>query len=60
MAAATQFAVQGALQKWLSGYVNIQSVTATVQESALTVAVAYKLVSSNVIQVATYVSGGQS
>jgi uncharacterized protein len=60
MAAATQFAVQGALQKWLSGYVNIQSVTASVAEAVLTVTVAYKLVSSDVTQVATYVSGGDS
>ena len=28
MAAATQFAVQGALQKWLSAYVKVQSVVA--------------------------------
>jgi len=60
MAAATQFAVQGALQKWLSGYVRIQSVTATVAEAVLTVTVAYTLVSSDVTQVATYVSGGES
>lgn len=60
MAAATQFAVQGALQKWLSGYVNIQSVTATAEDAVLTVTVAYKLVSSDVSQVATYVSGGAS
>jgi phage baseplate assembly protein W len=60
MAAATQFAVQGALQKWLSGYVTIQSVTATVADAVLTVTVSYKLVSSDVTQVATYVSGGGS
>ena len=29
MAAATQFAVQGALQKWLSDYVTVQSVVAS-------------------------------
>src|SRR5271154_7277240 len=32
MAAATQFAVQGALQKWLGGYIKVQSVTASPQE----------------------------
>jgi len=41
MAAATQFAVQGALQKWLSGYVKIQSVTVSAQEATLTVTVSY-------------------
>src|ERR1700681_3459533 len=41
MAAATQFAVQGALQKWLSGYVKIQAVTVAIQESVLTVTVQY-------------------
>ncbi|HEX3717791.1 MAG TPA: GPW/gp25 family protein [Verrucomicrobiae bacterium] len=60
MAAATQFAVQGALQKWLSGYVRIQSVTASAQDAVLTVTVAYNLVSSDVIQIATYVYGGNS
>ena len=58
MAAATQFAVQGALQKWLAGYVTIQSVTAAVDEATLTVTVAYALVNSDVTQVATYVAGG--
>lgn len=60
VAAATQFAVQGALQKWLSGYAVIQSVTASVEEAILTVTVAYKLVNTDVTQVATYVSGGES
>jgi phage baseplate assembly protein W len=60
MAAATQFAVQGALQKWLSGYVIIQSVTAGVEEAVLTVSVSYRLVNTDVTQVATYVTGGAS
>ena len=33
MAAATQFTVQGALQKWLSAYIKVQSVVASAQES---------------------------
>ena len=33
MAAATQFSVQAALQKWLSNYVRVQSVTADVDEA---------------------------
>src|SRR6266700_4173363 len=39
MAAATQFTVQAALQKWLSNYVRVQSVTADVEEAKLTVTV---------------------
>src|SRR5579863_3415054 len=39
MAAATQFAVQGALQKWLGGNVKIQSVVASAQDAVLTVTV---------------------
>ena len=42
MAAATQFAVQGALQKWLSGYIKVQSVVASAQEAVLTVTVTYR------------------
>jgi phage baseplate assembly protein W len=58
MAAATQFAVQGALQKWLSSYVKVQSVVASAQESVLTVTVKYALLSSDVTQVQTFVYGG--
>jgi uncharacterized protein len=57
MAAATQFAVQGALQKWLSGYVKVQSVVASAAESVLTVTVTYTLLSTDVTQVQTYVYG---
>src|SRR5271168_558386 len=41
MAAATQFAVQGALQKWLSGSIKVQSVTASAQDAVITVTVSY-------------------
>src|ERR1700688_2348632 len=41
MAAATRFSVQAALQKWLSNYVRVQSVTADVDEAILTVTVVY-------------------
>lgn len=57
MAAATQFAVQGALQKWLSNYIKVQSVNASAVESKLTVTVTYTLLSTDVTQVQTYVSG---
>src|ERR1700716_3572757 len=39
MAAATQFTVQAALQKWLSNYIKVQSVVATADEGTLTVTV---------------------
>jgi Bacteriophage baseplate protein W len=58
MAAATQFTVQGALQKWLSGYIKVQSVVATAQESTLTVSVTYAPLNTGVSQVQTYVYGG--
>jgi phage baseplate assembly protein W len=60
MAAATQFAVQGALQKWLSGYVKIQSVVASVEDAVLTVTVTYSLLTTDVTQVQTFVYGGNT
>jgi len=59
MAAATQFTVQGALQKWLSAYIKVQSVVAKVQEDLLTVTVTYSLLDSGVTQVQTFVSRGR-
>lgn len=58
MAAATQFAVQGALQKWLGSYLKVQSVTASAQDSTLTVTVSYVLLNTDVTQVQTFVYGG--
>ena len=58
MGAATQFAVQGALQKWLSDYIVVQSVVATAQDAELRVTVTYSLVNEDVTQVQTFVSGG--
>jgi uncharacterized protein len=55
MAAATQFAVQGALQKWLGSLVKIQSVVASAQDAVLTVTVTYKLLTTDVTQVQTFV-----
>jgi phage baseplate assembly protein W len=60
LAAATQFGVQGALQKWLAGYAKIQSVTVSGQDSVLTVTVRYSLINSDVTQLQTFVYGGQS
>src|SRR4029077_7100705 len=39
MAATTQFTVQAALQKWLSNYIRVQSVTAAIDEANITAAV---------------------
>lgn len=58
MAAATQFAVQGALQKWLSAFLRVQSVVATADEAVLTVTVTYALLNTDVTQVQTFVYGG--
>jgi uncharacterized protein len=60
MAAATQFTVQAALQKWLSAYIKVQSVVATAEEAVLTVTVTYSLLNSDVTEVQTFVSGGGS
>jgi Bacteriophage baseplate protein W len=60
LAAATQFAVQGALQKWLSSYVKVKSVVASAQEAVLTVTVTYTLLAADVTQVQTFVSGGST
>jgi phage baseplate assembly protein W len=60
MAAATQFTVQGALQKWLSGLVKVLSVVASAQEETLTVTVTYSPVNTEITQVQTFVYGGPS
>jgi phage baseplate assembly protein W len=57
MAAATQFSVQAALQRWLAGYVKVQSVVASAEDSVLTVTVTYSLLNSDVSQVQTFVHG---
>jgi uncharacterized protein len=58
MAAATQFAVQGALQKWLGRYLKVQAVTASAVDAQLTVTVSYVLLNTDVTQVQTFVYGG--
>jgi phage baseplate assembly protein W len=58
MAAATQFTVHGALQKWLSAYIKVQSVEAAARENKLTVTVTYSLLNTGVTQVQTFVYGG--
>jgi phage baseplate assembly protein W len=58
MAAATQFAVQGALQKWLSSFLKVISVVAGARDAVLTVTVTYSLLNTDVTQVQTFVYGG--
>lgn len=58
MAAATQFTVQAALQKWLSNYIKVQSVVASSNEATLTVTVSYSLLNTDVTEVQTFVYGG--
>jgi phage baseplate assembly protein W len=58
MAAATQFTVQAALQKWLSNYIKVQSVVASADEAKLTVTVTYSLLNADVTQVQTFLYGG--
>lgn len=60
MAAATQFAVQAALQKWLAGYVTVQSVVASAQEAVLSVTVTYSPLNTDVTQVQTFTFGTNS
>ena len=57
MAAATQFSVQAALQKWLGSYVKVQSVVASAQDAVLTVTVTYTPLSTDVTQIQTFVYG---
>jgi phage baseplate assembly protein W len=57
MAAATQFTVQGALQKWLGSYIKVKSVVASAQDAVLTVTVTYSLLTTDVTQVQTFVYG---
>src|SRR4030095_2230546 len=58
MAAAKQFTVQAALQKWLSNYIKVQSVVASSDEAVLTMTVSYSLLNTDVTQVQTFVYGG--
>src|SRR5438270_12268849 len=58
MAAATQFSVQAALQKWLGNYIKVESVVASSNEAVLTVTVSYSPLNTDVTQVQTFVYGG--
>lgn len=58
LAAATQFAVQGALQKWLGSVIKVIAVDATSQNEQLIVTVTYAPLNTGISQVQTFVSGG--
>jgi phage baseplate assembly protein W len=58
VAAAIQFTVQGALQKWLSAYIKVQAVVVAAQESKLTVTVTFTPLNTSVSQVETFIYGG--
>jgi len=58
MAAATQFTVQGALQKWLGNYIKVLSVTADSVNEKLTVTVTYAPLNTGITEVQTFVAGG--
>lgn len=58
LAAATQFSIQGALQKWLSDYIRVVSVQVQSEDAVLTVTVTYSLLNTDVTQVQTFVHGG--
>jgi phage baseplate assembly protein W len=60
MAAATQFVVQGALQKWLSAFITVQSVVASAQDAVLTVTVSYSILNTDVSEVQTFVYGSST
>src|SRR5262245_24640427 len=58
LAAATQFTVQAALQKWLAQYITVESVVAAASDAVLSVMVAYSLLNRHVTKAQTFVSRG--
>ncbi|WP_213956947.1 GPW/gp25 family protein [Variovorax sp. dw_954] len=60
LAAATQLTVQGALQKWLSGYLKVIAVETTSVEATLKVTVTYAPLDTGIPQVKTFQHGGNS
>src|SRR5262249_30906017 len=58
MAAATQFTVEAALQKWLGNQIKVVSVVASSVDEKLTVTITYAPINTGVTEVQTFVSGG--
>ena len=58
LAAATQYMVQGTLQKWLGEFILVESVQVEHQESTLRVSIQYVVRRSQTRQVAEFTRGG--
>lgn len=59
LAAATQFAVQAALQQWLGDRIDVKAVEVVPEDSRLTVTVRYASRLTGVETAAQFVAGGQ-
>jgi uncharacterized protein len=57
VAAATQLAIQAALQQWLGDLIHVQAVQVSASDSTLQVTVAYVIVQTQQPQVAQFTSG---
>jgi phage baseplate assembly protein W len=58
LAAATQFSVQGALQKWMGTLIRVHSVVASADGPVLTVTVRFSPLDRDVTEIQTFVYGG--
>ncbi len=54
LAAATQFLVQGALQKWLGDLIRVESVIATGEEATLNISIQYVVLKNQERQIAQF------
>ncbi|MBW8316470.1 GPW/gp25 family protein [Hydrogenophaga taeniospiralis] len=59
LAATTQFLVQGALQRWLSGLITVEAVEVRAVDAALSVTVQYLIRRNASRQRETFTQGGQ-
>ena len=60
LAAATQFLVQGSLQRWLGGLIKIEAVEVKAVESSLRVNIRYTIIKSQKSETASFSTEGQS
>lgn len=54
LAAATQFLVQGALQKWLGDLIRVESVTVTSEEATLNISIQFVVLKNQERQIAQF------
>lgn len=54
LAAATQFLVQGALQKWLGDLIRVESVTVSSEEATLNISIQYVVLKDQERQIAQF------